>query len=301
MRRSSVLSRRQTRKGLAFASPFVIGFAVLFAFPIVASAYYSFTDFNLFQSPNWVGMDNYSRLLSDDRFWQALANTLLLTVIGVPTTILVALGGAHLLNFPVRGQPLFRAVAYLPSIVPVVVGGYLWRWLLNAQYGFINHFLGLLGIPAPAWLQEPEWARGAVVIMALWTVGGTMIIFLAALKDVPAHLYEAASLDGAGPWRRFRHITWPTISPVTQFQIIVVVLAYLQIFTQPFLLAQERLGSTSYGPGESLVTYATYLFQKAFVFLDMGQASAMAWMLFVVSMAITAVVLLSSRKWVHHD
>jgi len=291
--------RRQALTGLAFAAPFLVGFAVFFAYPVAASGFYSFTDFNLFQAPDFVGLDNYTRMATDERFWIALGNTLLLTVTGVPISIIIAIAGAHLLNLPVRGQPLFRALVYLPSIVPVVVGGYLWRWLLNTQYGFINYFLGLIGIDGPGWLVEPEWTKPAIVIMSLWTVGGTMIIYLAALKDVPRDLYEAAALDGAGWWSRFLHITWPTISPVTLFQVIVNVIAFLQIFTQPYLLAQTRLNNVGSGPGQSMLTYAMYLFQNAFSFLKMGYASAMAWVLFLITLLITLVILISSRRWVH--
>jgi len=293
------IRRRQALTGLAFAAPFIVGFIVFFAYPVAASGFYSFTDFNLFQAPDFVGLDNYTRMATDERFWIALTNTLLLTITGVPLSIIIAIAGAHLLNLPVRGQPLFRALVYLPSIVPVVVGGYLWRWLLNTEYGFINYFLGLIGIDGPGWLVEPEWTKPAIVIMSLWTVGGTMIIYLAALKDVPRDLYEAAALDGAGWWSRFVHITWPTISPVTLFQVIVNVIAFLQIFTQPYLLAQTRLNNAGSGPGQSMLTYAMYLFQNAFSFLKMGYASAMAWVLFLITLVITLVILLSSRKWVH--
>ena len=293
------IRRRQALTGLAFAAPFIVGFIIFFAYPVAASGFYSFTDFNLFQAPDFVGLDNYTRMANDERFWIALTNTLLLTITGVPLSIIIAIAGAHLLNLPVRGQPLFRALVYLPSIVPVVVGGYLWRWLLNTEYGFINYFLGLIGIDGPGWLVEPEWTKPAIVIMSLWTVGGTMIIYLAALKDVPRDLYEAAALDGAGWWSRFVHITWPTISPVTLFQVIVNVIAFLQIFTQPYLLAQTRLNNAGSGPGQSMLTYAMYLFQNAFSFLKMGYASAMAWVLFLITLVITLVILLSSRKWVH--
>lgn len=291
--------RRQALTGLAFALPFLVGFGVFIAYPVAASGFYSFTDFNLFQAPEFVGLDNYTRMAEDERFWIALSNTLLLTVTGVPLSIIIAMAGAHLLNLPVRGQPLFRALVYLPSIVPLVVGGYLWRWLLNTQYGFINYFLSLFGIDGPGWLVEPEWTKPAIVLMSLWTVGGTMIIYLAALKDVPRDLYEAAALDGANWWSRFRHITWPTLSPVTLFQVIVSVIAYLQIFTQPYLLAQTRLNNVGAGPGQSMLTYAMYLFQNAFSFLKMGYASAMAWVLLLITLAITLVILASSRRWVH--
>jgi multiple sugar transport system permease protein len=283
-----------------FASPFIIGFLALYAYPILASAYYSFTDFNLFQSPQWVGLENYSQMFADPTFWKAVVNTIVLTVFGVPLSIIVALAGAHLLNFPVRGQPLYRAVVYLPSIVPIVVGGYLWRWLLNTQYGFLDYFLSLVGIHGPSWLESPDWTKPAIIMMSLWTVGGTMIIYLAALKDVPPELHEAAALDGAGAWRRFVSVTWPTISPVTLFQVIVSVIAYLQIFTQPFILAQQRLNTGGSGPGQSMLTYAMYLYQNAFVFLKMGYASAMAWVLFIITIGIALVILATSKRWVHY-
>ncbi|WP_348787334.1 sugar ABC transporter permease [Leifsonia sp. NPDC080035] len=294
------VSRRTFWLGMAFASPFLVGFAVLYGYPILASAYYSFTDFNLFQAPQWVGLDNYTGLFDDPNFWKSLWNTLYLTIFGVPIALAIALAGAHLLNFPVRGQPLYRALVYLPSIVPMVVGGYLWRWLLNTQYGFVNYFLSLFGVDGPNWLQEPDWSKPSILLMTWWTVGGTMIIFLAALKDVPHELYEAAELDGAGAWRRFTNVTWPVISPITLFQVIVSLIGFLQIFTQPYLLSQERLNSASAGPGGSMLTYAMYLYQNAFVFLKMGYASAMAWILFLVTLVVTLIVLATSKRWVHY-
>lgn len=286
--------------GLAFTSPFVVGFLFLYAYPMVASAYYSFTDFNLFQSPKWIGLRNFDNMFADPMFWHALWNTLYLTVVGVPLAISISLAGAHVLNFPVRGQPLYRALVYLPSIIPIVVGGYLWRWLLNTQYGFLNYLLSFLGIDGPAWLQEPDWTRPAILLMTFWTVGGTTIIYLAALKDVPKELHEAAEIDGAGAWRRFLNVTWPAISPVTLFQIIVTLIAFLQIFTQPFILSQQRLNTPSAGPGGSMITLATSLYQNAFVFLKMGYASAMAWVLFFLTLIITLILLASSKKWVHY-
>lgn len=293
-------ARRQTLLGLAFASPFLIGGSVFIAYPVLASAFYSFTDFNLFQEPSFVGLDNYARMGEDTMFWKAVTNTVVLTVFGVPLTIVIALAGAHVLNLPVRGQPIYRALVYLPTIVPAVVGGYLWRWLLNTQYGFINYFLGLLHLPQPEWLEQPDWGKPAILLMCLWTVGGTMIIYLAALKEVPRELYEAAEIDGAGWFTRFRYVTWPTISPVTLFQVIVTVIAYLQIFTQPYLLTQTRGNGAAAGPGQSMISYAMYLYQNAFVFLKMGYASAMAWVLFLVTLLIALVLLWSSKRWVHY-
>jgi multiple sugar transport system permease protein len=295
--------RRAWVRGTLFSLPFLVGFVVLIAYPVLASARYSFTDFNLFQSPTWVGLQNYRDLFADSSFLKALVNTLLLTVVGVPLTIALALAGAWILNLPVRGQPVYRALVYLPTIVPAVVGGYLWRWLLNTEYGYIDYVLGLLHLPQPAWLTEPAWGKPAIILMSLWTVGGTTLIYLAALKDVPEELYEAAALDGAGPWRRFWAITWPSITPVTLFQVIVTIIAFLQIFNQPYLLTQTAsagsAGQAAGGPGQSMLTYGVYIFDTAFRHLRMGYASAMAWILFLITLAVTAVLLLTSKKWVH--
>jgi multiple sugar transport system permease protein len=291
---------RSTLVGLAFASPFIVGFGVFIAYPLVASLGYSFTDFNLFQAPTNVGLANYREMVHDERLITAVKNTLLFAGVGVPLNIGLALAGAHLLNLPLRGQPVYRAMAYLPTIVPVVVGAYLWRWLLNPQYGYVDHLLRMAHLPDPNWLLEPGWARAAVIILSVWTVGGTMIVYLAALREVPMDLYEAAGLDGAGIVGKFRHITWPSLTPITLFQSIVLTIAYLQIFSQPYLLAQGRLNEATAGPGDSMLSYSMYLFQSAFVNLKMGYASAMAWMLFLFTMLLTFALLGSARKWVHY-
>lgn len=294
------VKRRQLLRGLAFASPWLVGFMVFIAWPVIASAWYSFTDFNLFQSPHFIGLANYRHMLHDQVFWKSLTNTLYLTVIGVPVGLAISLGGALILNLPVRGQPFYRALVYLPTIVPVVVSGYLWRWMLNPQYGYVNQLLKLLHLPQPLWLDNPAWGKPAILLITLWTVGGMTVIYLAALRNVPRELYEAAEVDGAGPIARFWHITWPVISPVTLFQVIISTIAYLQIFTQPYLLTQTRLNTASGGPANSMLSYSMYLFQNAFVYLKMGYASAMAWVLFLITMAITAVILLNAKRWVHY-
>jgi multiple sugar transport system permease protein len=222
-------------------------------------------------------------------------------VVGVPLQLVLALLCALGLNFEVRGQPLYRALVYLPSVVPMVTATYLGRWLLNAQYGTVNRALGFLHLPQPDWIGDPTWTKPAVMLITFWGIGTTAVIYLAALKQVPRELYEAAQVDGAGPWWRFRHVSWPLISPVTLFQLIVGVIAALQIFAQPYLLAQQRLNATSGGPDNSLLTYSMYLFQNAFVYLKMGYASALAWVLFLITLALTAIVLRSSRRWVHYE
>jgi multiple sugar transport system permease protein len=292
--------QRRILLGLAFASPWIVGLLVFTLWPIAASAYYSFTDFNIFQPAKWVGLENYRDLFSDDVFYAALWNTVFLTVVGVPLGLVLGLLTAMALNFPVRGQPIYRAVVYLPAIVPIVTATYLWRWLLNAQYGFVNHLLEILHLPQPDWIGDPAWTKPAVLVITFWGIGTVAIIYLAALKDVPPELYEAAEVDGAGAWHRFRYVTWPLITPVTLFQLIVGVIASLQIFTQPYLLSQQRLNPASGGPDNSLLTYSMYLFHNAFVYLKMGYASAMAWVLFLITLLLTIVILVSSRRWVHY-
>jgi multiple sugar transport system permease protein len=292
-------------KALAFASPFILGFLVFVAYPLIASAIYSFTDFNLFQAPKFVGLHNYQAMFADSSFWKSIYNTLFMAVIGVPLTIIIGMAGAHVLNFPIKGQPVYRALIYIPVIVPVVVGSYLWRWMLNSQYGYVDRILSFLGLPQPAWLTEPDWGKPAILMIALWTIGSTLIIYLAAIRDVPAELYEAAQMDGAGPWSRFIHITWPQVSPITLFQVVVVMISYLQIFTQPYLLTQTTAvgngAAASGGAGDSMLSFSMYIFENAFSFLKMGYASALALVLFVLTLLITLLLLWSSKKWVHYD
>ena len=273
---------------------------VFMAGPIAVSLYYSFTEFNLFQSPRWVGLQNYTDLVGDPKFWRSVVNTAYLAIIGVPLGLALALLTALALNFPVRGQPLYRAIVYLPAIVPVVTATYLWRWVFNAQYGYLNELLARVGLPQPNWLADPLWTRPSVIIITLWGIGGTAVIYLAALQQVPQQLIEAAAVDGASTWQRFWHVVWPTLTPVTLFQLIMGVIAALQIFAPTYLLTQTRSNGASGGPGDTLLTYAMYLFHNAFVFLRMGKAAAMAWILFLVIGGLTVLILLTSRRWVHY-
>jgi multiple sugar transport system permease protein len=287
-------------RGLLFASPWLVGFVCLQAIPIGASAYYSLTSFNLFQSPKFLGLANYRQLASDHLFAQSIENTLYITVIGVPISLFVALISALAMNMPIRGQRLLRALVYVPTVIPVVAATYIWRWLLNGQYGYINLLIGKFKLPPPLWLDDPHWTKPALIMMGTWVTGASAIIFLAALKEIPTMYYEAASVDGAGAWRKFRDITLPSISPVILFQLIVGIIFSMQYFTQVFLLGQNRLNQPSGGPDNSMLMYSLYLFEHAFVYLDMGIASAMAWILFLIILALTGLLLLSSRKWVHY-
>lgn len=287
--------------GMLFALPWIVGFGVFQLYPIIASAYYSFTEYNLFQSPEWVGLENYRELFNDDRFFTSMYNTLFMTVIGVPLGLFFALICALALNTPSRLQPFYRAIVYLPTIVPIVAATYLWRWMLNAQYGYVNSILGRLGLGQPLWQEDASWTKPALLFIGFWTVGGTTIIFLAALKEVPRTYYEAAEIDGANWWSKFWNITWPAISPVTLFQLVIGVIGSLQYFTQAYLFAQERLNAASGGPEDSLLMYGMYIFQNAFTYLDMGYASALAWILFLVALACTLVILGFANRWVHYE
>lgn len=287
--------------GVLFALPWLLGFLIFQLYPILASGYYSLTEYNLFTDPIWVGLENYRELFADERFYTSLLNTLYMTVFGVPLGLGLALVCALALNSPSRMQPLYRAIVYLPTVVPVVAATYLWRWLLNSQYGYINQILGWFGLYQPLWQEDPFWTKPALILIGFWTVGGTTIIYLAALKEVPRAYYEAAEIDGASWWSKFWNITWPAISPVTLFQLIIGVIASLQYFTQAYLFAQERLNTSSGGPSDSLLMYGMYIFQNAFVYLDMGYASALAWILFVLSLVLTIVILGFASRWVHYE
>ncbi len=294
------MTHRSVLRGLLFASPWIVGFVIFQFVPIVASAYFSLTNFNLFQDPQFVGLRNYQRLASDELFWKSLTNTLYLTVIGVPVSLTAALCAALALNMKVRGQSLFRLFVFLPTVVPVVAATYIWRWLLNAQYGYVNQALGSVGLGQPLWLDDPFWTKPALILMSLWVTGSAMVIFLAALQEVPGDYYEAAVIDGAGPWAQFRHVTLPLISPVILFQTIIASIFTLQFFTQAFLLSQTRFNAASGGPENSLLVYGIYLFQQAFVNLNMGYASAMAWVLLFVALAGTWLLLRLSRDRVFY-
>jgi multiple sugar transport system permease protein len=280
--------------GMAFTAPWIIGFSVFLAYPVLASLFYSFCDYSILKQPVFIGLDNYARLVHDDVFWLSLGNTLYYAALSVPLGVLVSLSLALLLHLPVRGRAFFRTVFYLPSVIPVVASSMLWLWIFNGQYGLLNWLLAPVcewfGGTPPAWLKDPAWAKPALVLMSLWGVGNSMLIYLAGLQDVPKELYESADIDGASALRRFWHITLPTISPVLYFNVIMGIIGALQVFTQVFVIA----GGNGVGadplegsPSRSTLFYTIYLFSTAFYDLRMGYASALAWVLFVLVAALT--------------
>jgi multiple sugar transport system permease protein len=241
-----------------------------------------------------VGWANYQKLLSQDPlFWKSLGITFKYALVAVPVGIAAGVGLALLLNLELGGISVYRTIFYLPSIVPIVATSVVFVWILNPQIGLVNGLLKLFGIIGPGWLQDTKWAFWSLVLMSLWAVGGSMIIYLAGLKDIPTALYEAAIIDGAGPWQRTRHITLPMITPVVFFNLIMGVIGAFQYFTQAYVMTEG-------GPEDSTHFYALYLFNRAWRYLDMGYASAMAWILFVIVMFFTIIIFRTHRRWVHY-
>lgn len=289
--------KRNLRNGLLFAAPWLLGFLGFALYPLVMSIYYSFTAFNVVQPPIWVGLANYRELFFEDEvFWKALYNTCYFTVFSVPLSLVFSLGLALLLNQKVPGISVFRTLFFLPSIVPIVASSVLWLWVLNPDSGLINTLLHqFFGMEGPGWLADARWSKPSLILMSLWSVGGAMVIFLAGLADVPPTLYEVAELDGAGPWRKFRHVTLPMLTPTLFFNLVMGLIMSFQYFTQVYVMT----GGTG-SPVDSTMFYALYLYRNSFYYLRMGYASAMAWMLFVVILAATLGVVYSSKKWVYY-
>jgi multiple sugar transport system permease protein len=290
-------SRREVGLGLAFISPWLVGFLILTLYPILASLYFSFCEYRVLSPPHWVGTRNYVELFTDhDYFLPSLRNTAFM-FLELPLSLALSLAIAILLNQKLRGMAFFRALYYLPSVVPTVATAVLWLWLLNPQYGLINKTLAFLHVPTVEWLQSPIWSKPAFILLDLWSVGGNMVIYLAALQGVPRHLYEAAEIDGAGAWRRTWHITLPAISPVILFNTILSIIGTFQYFTQSFMITGNPPG----GPANSTLFFALYLYQNAFNYFRMGYAAAMAWVLFLLTLLATLIVFKSSARWVYYE
>jgi multiple sugar transport system permease protein len=296
---------RETWVAYAFILPWIVGFIALTAGPMFASLYFSFTDYGLeqiagFEATHSVGLDNYQKLLDDPRVQTSLENTFFYTVMTVPTKMIVALALAMILVRIAHGAGFFRTVFYLPDITPPVAIGVLLIFLFNGSTGIVNRGLELIGIPGPFWTTDPTWIKPGIAIANIWQVGGTMVIYLAALKGVPQHLYEAAAMDGASPWRRFRNITLPMISPALLFTFIVLTIAALQTFAEVYTAYFGQEGGAGAEAPEAALMYAIYLFRQAFEFFDMGFASAMARLLFVIIMIVTAIQFVVSRRFVFY-
>jgi multiple sugar transport system permease protein len=295
------LRRRRILWGLLFVSPWLVGVAGLVLYPMALSLYYSFTNYDIVGPSQFVGLSNYQQLLHDPEFRQALGNTLYLVVVMVPLSLLAALGYALLLNLPVYGQRTFRTVLYLPQMVPTVASAILWIWVLNPKYGLVNTVLGWFHVLGPLWLSSISWSKPAIVLMNIWGIGGAAIIFLAGLQGISPALIDAARVDGANLWHRFRHVTLPALSPLILFNAVIGVLAAMQYFTQAFVMGGGDTGDTSVGIGNSLQFAVVYLYEVAFADLRVGYASAMGWVLFALMLVFIAVLLKVSIRWVHYE
>lgn len=292
-------NKREAIAGYLFITPWIIGFLVFTAGAMIYSLYISFSNYNLAtNTARPVGLDNYAELFDDPRVMVSLGNTLFYVVMAVPLEIVFALVLAMLLNRVGRGAGIFRTIYYLPKMTPAVATAAVFFLLLNGNSGVINEFLRLFGIEGPQWLVDPAWVKPSIVIMTLWTVAGTMVIFLAALKNVPTELYEVASLDGAGGVRKFFSITLPMISGAMFFNVIVLSIAAFQIFDQAYLLFWRDQSNSS---PEASLFYAIYLFQQAFRQFNFGFAAAMAWLLFVIIMVITVIQVKFGNRFVYYE
>jgi multiple sugar transport system permease protein len=292
-------------------SPWIIGFSVFFGYPLVMSVYLSFNHYDLLSPPRWVGLANYRYMFSGDdpQVKPAILNTLWLIGIAVPLQVIFAFGIALMLARARRGVGVFRTIFYLPALAPPVAATLGFVYILNPATGPVNTMLRWIGIQGPLWFQSPEWSKPSLVALGLWGVGNTMVIFLAAVLDVPRHLYESAEIDGAGPLQRLRWVTLPTISPVILFAVVLGVIQGLQYFTQAYVAAGVASGqasqaadvtSSSLGyPLNSTLFYPVLLYQHGFSDFEMGYASAMAVILLGVSFVVTMVIVVNSRKWVH--
>jgi multiple sugar transport system permease protein len=308
--------RRATwrRRGtvLLFLSPWVVGFSVFFGYPLVMSAYLSFTTYDLLGSPQWVGLGNYRYLFREDpEIWTAVKNTLWLVAVLVPLQVLFAFGVATMLARAKTGVGLFRTVFYLPALVPPVAATLGFVYILNPATGPVNTILDKLGIEGPLWFNDPAWSKPSLTLLGIWGIGNTMVIFLAAILDVPRHLAESAELDGAGPFRRMRWVTLPTISPVILFSVVIGVIAAMQYFTQAYVAAAVAAGQASQAgsvstlelgyPEGSTMFYPILLYYNGFRFFQMGYASAMAMLMLGVAFGLTLLILGQSRRWVHYQ
>ena len=296
MRRGTI---RRLAMGLVFISPWIMGFLFFTFHPLASSLYHSFTKYSVFRS-SWAGLFNYQQMLRDETLHKSLYNTTYLVVLYVPLMLIFGFITALILDATAKGTRIYRTIYYLPTMVPPVATAVLWQWILNPRYGIANAILGFLRLPQIGWLTSPTWSKPSMILLMLWGVGGTTILYLAALQNIPEVLYEAAELDGAGWWAKTRHVTIPMVSTVTLFILIMGVIGGLQTFTEAWVMNPNPSDGTpgSGWPRQSLLFYTIYLYRTAFFHLGMGYASAMAWVLFIIILTLTLILLRTSERWV---
>ncbi len=283
----------ERRAAFWMLTPWGIGVLGLVAIPSILALYWSFTDFNLFTTPRWVGLDNYINLFKDPVFLKSITNTLYMAGVGVVAGTLMGLGSALLLQQTTRTSAFLRSIIFLPAVVPPVATGIVWTFILNPDYGLLNAMIKTFGIGPIGWLSNPEYAKFGLLMMVLWgSVGQVMVTFVAALQEVPAEILEAASLDGASRIRTFRSVVFPSLRPVLLYNVVIATLFYFQFFEQAFVVSPINLGA----PAQSTLTYALYLYQQAFTYLKMGNAAAMSVLLLIVSSVVIGVFFWISRR-----
>jgi len=291
--RMSIATRNQIM-GLLFISPWLIGLLAFTAYPVLASLYYSFTLYDIINPAQFIGLQNYIFMFTQDpTFPITVFNTMYLVIIGVPCGLVVSFLLANLLNNSVKGRPFFRTIFFLPSIVPVIATAMVWLWIYNPNYGIINATLAAIGLQVVPWLSSPDLAKFSIIIIGVWGQGAAIVIFLAALQDVPRELYDAAKVDGAGAFRRFKDVTIPLCTPSVLFVLITGLIGAFQEFSLAWILTRG-------GPMQSTTFYAVYLYQSAFQFFKMGYASALAWVLFLIIVTFTAITFRTSARWVYY-
>lgn len=297
-RRGMSLRKRESIAGYLFLTPWLIGLLCFVVGPMIASAYFSFTNYDVVNTPKFVGFKNFIEIFSKDRlFWPSLMLTFRYAIIVVPLSLLGSLLAAMLLNQALKGTVIFRTFFFMPHLTPIAASAVLWAWLFNPDVGPINYFIrNNLGIEnAPGWFRDPQWAMSGLIIMAMWgAIGGnTMLIFLAGLQGIPQELYEAASIDGAGSWAKFRNVTVPLLTPTIFFNLVLGIIGALRVFTAAFVATQG-------GPVYATHFYALYIYEKAFRYFEMGYASALAWIFFFIMFVFTFIQFRASRSWVYY-
>jgi multiple sugar transport system permease protein len=295
---------RRTRQnfwmGMLFLMPWFIGFVLFTFYPMAASFVYSFSEYHSRKPLVWVGLENYMTMFTDKLFWVSLWNTLYMVLLAIPITLFASFLCAVLLNLKVRGQSFYRVIYFLPSIVPTVASTLLWLWILNPQSGVMNTLLGYLGIPGPNWLNDPNWSKPSLILLGMWGMGSTIIIYLSGLQDVSVSLLEAAELDGASWVQRLRYITIPMVSPITLFNLITGMIGMFQYFAQAYIFRGSGSTGALGAPLNSTLFYSVYLYQAGFQYLKIGYASAMAWILFLIILGCTILMLKVTERFTYY-
>lgn len=294
MTHSSKLEREERRGFFLFISPWLIGFVLLMLVPMLTSAYISLTRWNLLKPPVFVGLENFKTIFADPLFYKSMRVTFTYTLFAVPLNIVLSVFMAILLNNKIKGMNVYRTLFYLPAVVSGVVIALVWMWMFQPEFGIINNLLSYIGIQGPKWIYDENWAMPSLILMSLWNVGGNIVLYLAALQGVPTEQYEAASIDGARWLDKFLNITLPGISPTLLFTTLTGVINSLQTFTQAYVM-------TNGGPNESTTFYAYYIYNNAFVYRKMGEASAQGWIMFVIICAISLLIMKTSAGKVYYD